>query len=434
MSFINLRILYDPADLKQIGIMVIGIDEANLSGIYSDFSQEAYIINKNGILVSHYDKSLIGAAMADDSLYIKISESGKPMDTISITSNNITELLTFKKIATNNAYFVFPFNYYRGTEVIGSESFKFILGIIVLIAIAMSIVFAFIFSKVLSKSILSLKKTVQAVYEGNLNARYKSEDHDEISYLGHKFNEMLVEINNLFTKQKDQENMNKILEIKLLQSQINPHLLYNTLDSTLGSLEDRNIPQAKELILSLSSFFKITLSGGKDLIPVQKEFELVRNYIGIQNSARGKNIGLCVQMTPPLCNFKIIKLTIQPIVENSILHGFSGFRDDGVITIRVRMEDRVPEVANSKNIRIIIEDNGIGILQEDLAAINAALDVYPPETELTHFGLYNVQRRIKNLFGNEYGIRLESEVGNYSRVVMVIPLIQFDEEEGTKDG
>lgn len=452
-SFINLRILYDPVDLEEIGIMVTGVDEDDLHKIYSGFSDKAYIMHKNGRIISHYDKAVLGTALNNDTIYKKINESYKSIDTLNNKAGSTTQLITFKKLAANNAYFVVPFDYYNGLEVIVSESFNLNIIILILIGIITSIIFALLLSKGLSASVLSLKKTVQEVYEGNLNARFKSENNDEVSYLGNKFNEMLVEINSLFSAQKEQENINRTLELKLMQSQINPHLLYNTLDSALWEMDNKNISQAKDLIISLSSFFKITLSEGNDLIPLQKELELISNYIGIQNSARGKNIIFNVDAPLPLLSFKIIKLTIQPIVENAILHGFSGYRDDGTITIRIATvaADAAASVAvvvadidkkesvqitnkkalaqgNTLNgrkeaIQIIIEDNGIGIPDKELAIIKQTLEVYPPEAEIKHFGLYNVQRRIKNLFGNNYGINLESEVGNYTRVFMCIPVI-----------
>jgi two-component system sensor histidine kinase YesM len=284
-----------------------------------------------------------------------------------------------------------------------------------LIGFFTSIVFALLISKGLSSSVLSLKKTVQAVYQGDLHARFKAVGQDEVSYLGERFNEMLDEINLFFIKQKEQESSNKTLELKLMQSQINPHLLYNTLDSILWALDNKDTSRAKNLIVSLSSFFKITLSGGNDLIPLQKELELVSNYIYIQNLARSKNIKLSIKAPEDLLHSSIIKLSIQPIVENAILHGFPGFRDDGTIAITVHCP--VPG-----SLEIVIEDNGIGIPEQELLKINEILDSYPLDTEIKHFGLYNVQRRIKNLFGNEYGIRLGSEVGHFTRIIMRLPL------------
>lgn len=448
MSFINLRMLYDPGTFEEIGIMVVGIDEEDLRDIYSGFSKEAFIMHKNGRIISHSDSDALGM-MLTNNMYWMILASNKSMDTLQYDTENTKQLVTFKKLAYNNTYFVVPFDYYSGDEILGAKSFNTTILLLIIIGIVSAVFFALLLSKGLSSSLMTLKKTVQAVYKGNLYARYESANKDEVSYLGEAFNEMLDEINKAFEKQKEQEQISKTLELKLLQSQINPHLLYNTLDSALWKIESKDISQAKALIISLSSFFKITLSGGNDLIPIQKELELINNYIDIQNTARGKKIVSNIKTVLLCLDYKIIKLTIQPIVENAIIHGFSGYRDNGTITIAISIDpgkpeidsisgieqitgnespgtsEKVVEIPNEGTMQIVIEDNGIGIPEKELSEIQNILDTYPPETEIRHFGLFNIQRRIKNMFGDEYGIRLESEVGNFTRVIMNIPVIKL---------
>lgn len=413
-SFINFRVLYDPATLEEVGILITGIKEDDLFSIYSGFSEKAFIMHRNGLIISHPDKSKQGTAF-NDMLYTIISGSTKSKDTLNIATPEGMQLVTFKKLAGNDAYFIVPFDYFSGKEVFEAHSFTLNVIILVLIGFATSILFAILLSKGLSSSVLSLKKTVQAVHDGDLSARYISDKNDEVAYLGRRFNEMLEQINSFFKKQKEQEIAKKTLELKLMQSQINPHLLYNTLDSVLWALDNRNLARAKEIIVALSNFFKISLSGGHDLIPIQKELELIRNYINIQKAARNKNITLNINIPDELYGVNIIKLSIQPIVENAVLHGFSGFRDDGLITISMEQSP------DKKSIEIMVEDNGIGIPEQKLALINEILSSEPTKDGIMHFGLYNVQRRLKTNFGDEYGIRFASEMGNFTRVFMTIP-------------
>ena len=425
-SFINFRILYDSATLEETGILLTGINESDLYRLYSNFSGMAFIMHKNGLIISHLEKSQLGY-LFDNELYKKIVGSVKSMDTIEIKTDKGRQLITFRKLAGNDAYFVIPFDYYSGNEVLTTNSFSFNIIALILIGLLTSIIFAVLLSKGLSASVLALKKTVQAVHDGDLSARYISDKNDEVAYLGKRFNDMLEQINNFFIRQKEQENTKKTLELKLLQSQINPHLLYNTLDSTMWALDTGNISRAKEIINSLSNFFKISLSGGNDLIPIKKELELIQNYINIQRSARGKDITLNIKAPKELLDSNIIKLSIQPIVENSILHGFSGFRDDGIISITIQ------HTSDKRGIQIIVEDNGIGIQENKLKLINRMLKSYPQQTEIKHFGLYIVQRRIKNLFGANYGISFESELGNYTRVIITIPSTAQKKEDPSND-
>jgi len=278
-------------------------------------------------------------------------------------------------------------------------------------------VIAMLLSKGLSSSLLTLKKTVEAVHDGDMNARYISESKDEIAYLGERFNDMLDRINSFFQEHKDYESAKSTLEIKLLQSQINPHLLYNTLDSVLWALDRQDIAQGKEIIYSLSNFFRISLSSGNDLIPLMDELVLIENYINVQRAARNKQYALKINVDEKLADLCILKLSIQPVVENAILHGFSGFRDDdsGIITITAKM------APDDKAVTIIVEDNGIGIEEQRLSGINELLKAFPLKDEIKSFGLYNIQRRLNAQYGEDYGLHFESELGSFTRVFIKTP-------------
>ena len=414
ISFINIRTLYNAATMEDVGILVTGINELDLYGYYSDFSNDAYIVHDNGSVISHKNKKLLGSSMNGDPVFNTIASSTASMDTISYKVNNDTQIVTYKKLASNDIVFIVPFDYFS-SNMSDTNQFYISIAILILFGLIASIIFSMFISKGLSSSVLSLKKTVEAVQNGDLNARFSSARFDEVSYLGETFNTMMGQINKYFLDQKESERTKRTLELKLMQSQINPHLLYNTLDSTIWALENKNLAQAKKLIVSLSEFFKITLSGGNSLIPLEKELTLINNYINIQKLARKKNITLVIKCPKELMKLKIIKLTIQPIVENSILHGFSGFREDGQITISVKKD------STNKSISIEITDNGIGMMAEEIKKVNTILKSTSLQNISNHFGLYNIQRRIKNMFGDEYGISIQSEVGSHTTITMKLP-------------
>ena len=183
-NFINIRTLYDASNLEEIGILVCGIDAEDLHTIYSSLSDNAYIIHKNGQIISYSSEFVLENSYRNDAIYQKIVASGKSKDTFSIDNENRKQLFTFQKIATNDAYFVVPFDYFSGNEIVETQSFNITILLLFLIGFFTSIIFALLLSKGLSSSVLSLKKTVQAVYQGDLNARFKSTSHDEVSYLG----------------------------------------------------------------------------------------------------------------------------------------------------------------------------------------------------------------------------------------------------------
>ncbi len=413
-SFIGIRMLYSGGTMEELGIIVVAVDEKELYQLYSGFSPKAMIINLHGELVSGGDKALLGSRLPDTQLLGAVLGSDKATDSFSYMVDGEVRLLSFQRLADNNTFFVIPFEYYSGLQREEYESFVQPVFVVAAVGIVISILCAVLLSRGLSSSLLALKAVVRKVYEGDLSARFHSENSDEIAYLGEKINDMLVHINGLFEIQDQDARTKRNLEMRLMQSQINPHLLYNTLDSVLWAVKNKDTGKAQELIVSLSEFFKLTLSGGNSLIPLESELSMIHYYIEIQRLARGQDIRLKTEIPEELRTHPIIKLTLQPLVENAILHGFSGYRDDGEITVSAKVLEG--------ELVLTVTDNGIGILPEELSALNLALNTYPPAPNQRHFGLYNVNRRLKSSFGFQYGISIESSVSEYTRIIVRFPV------------
>ncbi|NLJ41981.1 MAG: histidine kinase [Clostridiales bacterium] len=412
---INIRGIYDSVTLERIGIIISAIPEEHIYNIYSGFTEDALLLFHDGTLFSGQDKKKLGEKLEDKALQENVLNSAHDIGTISYKDNRETKLVSFHKPFSDYVYLVVPFDYYNGVKNKEIRQYIVFTIFIAFTSMTLGIIFAFLISKGLSHSIENLKGIVQQVNDGDLNARYDSSNSppDEISYLGQSFNEMLNRINSLFKQQEQNIKIQHNLELKLLQSQINPHLLYNTLDSVLWALQTGENNNAESIIVSLSQFFKISLSSGDNLIPLKNEIALIDSYINIQCLAREKNITIRYNICEDLLSYRIIKLSIQPLVENAIIHGFSGYRDDGTIIVSAQVKD--------KKLVLTIEDNGIGIMEDELLRINSFLSTYPPRSNMKHFGLYNINRRIKNIFGDSYNVVLESEMGNYTRVIMTIP-------------
>ena len=222
-------------------------------------------------------------------------------------------------------------------------------------------------------------------------------------------------IEDLFQTQERDAAIKRDLELRLMQSQINPHLLYNTLTSTAWYIRQNDAEKAEQLLLALGSFFKLALSSGNDSVPLADELNMIRHYLQVQNLGRGKDFIFQDCVPDALRSYKIPHLSLQPFVENAVIHGFSNYMDDGCITVSAQAD------ADAETLSITVEDNGLGILPQELDALMNAIHTYPPRGDQTHFGLYNVERRIKNKFGSAYGIRIESEVGQYTRAILLLP-------------
>jgi two-component system, sensor histidine kinase YesM len=284
--------------------------------------------------------------------------------------------------------------------------------------------FVFIFSilavwfiaSAISKPIRALQIMTTSVGEGNLDVRVESSNKDEITALGKSFNRMTEQLKELIEKERrEQENLKKA-EMKALQAQINPHFLYNTLDAIVWMAEANKSKEVIKIVGALSSFFRTTLSKGRDWITVNNEVEHVRSYLTIQKVRYNDILDYRIDVDQAMMDYSILKLTLQPIVENALYHGIKNKRAKGVIMIKGRMQEGGLMV-------FTITDDGIGMTPERLAEVQAELNDEQGEMVVNEsgFGLNNVHKRIKLYYGPEYGLAVESSVNTGTRVTITIP-------------
>jgi two-component system sensor histidine kinase YesM len=231
------------------------------------------------------------------------------------------------------------------------------------------------------------------------------------------FNIMVGKIKDLLdAKIKEHENLKKA-ELRALQAQINPHFLYNTLDAIIWMAETRKIDNVVELVHKLSCFFRITLSEGKDWITVRDEIEHVVSYLAIQKMRYRDILDYRIDVPDSMHDGQVLKLTLQPLVENALYHGIKNKRRGGTIVVRGRQIE-------GDLLQISIEDDGIGMTRERLGEIRALLDADAGDevTGESGYGISNVNQRIKLYYGQAYGLTIESEYMQGTTVSVVIPL------------
>ena len=202
------------------------------------------------------------------------------------------------------------------------------------------------------------------------------------------------------------------VELRVLQSQINPHFLYNTLDTIQWKALEYKAFDVADMINSLSIFFRISLSDGKEFITIDDEIEHVRNYLEIQETRYKDKISYKINLDDSVPQYLVPKMIIQPLVENSIYHGLKLKKQKGNININVFSKDDC----------IIIEviDNGLGMDLEKLATTRKNLY---ESIESEHYGLYNINERLKLTFKDKYSIDIDSEFGKGTRVSLKIPKV-----------
>ncbi|MBE5911777.1 sensor histidine kinase [Pseudobutyrivibrio sp.] len=238
----------------------------------------------------------------------------------------------------------------------------------------------------------------------------------EIQKLSNVFEEMVGKLNYLIQENKKVERRKRHAELELLQAQINPHFLYNTLDTIIWLIEADKKQESISMVSSLSDFFRFCLSRGKDIITLEEEEKHVLSYLAIQKTRYQDRMDYEVNIPKSLYQFAVPKLTLQPLVENSIYHGIKLQREKGHI--------RVQATDIGDKIELSVTDNGAGMTAERLSEMRQAIET----GERIGFGLRTVHERVQLFFGEEYGLTITSADGVGTTITVVIPKQKQDEE------
>ena len=220
-------------------------------------------------------------------------------------------------------------------------------------------------------------------------------------------------------KIKEDERKMRHAELRLLQEQINPHFLYNTLDTIVWLVEGNHSDKAVNVVVSLSDFFRIVLSKGREVITIREEEKHIRSYLEIQQVRYRDILDYEIDIEEKLYPYYIQKLTLQPLVENALYHGIKTKRAKGTIRVIGRLDGDC--------IRLEVSDDGIGMDVDTLARIRNDITKPCKETE-AGFGLANVNERIRMNYGAEYGMKIDSVEGKGTTIVVTIPAHKIDTE------
>ena len=252
------------------------------------------------------------------------------------------------------------------------------------------------------------------ISEGNFAVRTHVKSHDEVAVLAHGFNDMAENIQILVNKVREDEQKMRKADLRLLQEQINPHFLYNTLDTIVRLIECNETEQATEMVVTLSDFFRLVLSHGQEFISIRMEEQHVRSYLQIQETRYHDIMEYHILIDPELYGYQIPKMTLQPIVENALYHGIKCKRSKGQICIRGEKKQDL--------LILTVTDDGVGMEEADLQDLQKEIEKPCKQTD-RGFGLANVNERLHMYFGAEYGVKIASRPGEGTQVTIVIPAV-----------
>ncbi|MDF2926388.1 MAG: histidine kinase [Paenibacillaceae bacterium] len=272
-------------------------------------------------------------------------------------------------------------------------AFRNVMYAVLAICMALAVIIAVLLSNSITRPILKVIRSMSYAKSGNFDMEVEYKPKDEFSHLVNQYNKMIRQIKELFDKLYVSEVKKKEAELKALQAQINPHFLYNTLDSINWIALRHKVPDISRMVTSLSDFFRYSLNKGNAIITVKDELKQVESYLAIQQIRFQERLSYTIRVEPEVYNCYTIKLILQPLVENSLIHGIERRLGHGEIHIDASLEEDW--------VRIMVTDNGIGA---DVDMLNTMLE-HPQEESGKAFGLNNVNQRIRQAFGEKAGLR-----------------------------
>lgn len=281
----------------------------------------------------------------------------------------------------------------------------------------MSLVNSYISSRI-TTPIRKLELSVNEIEKGNLNAKVDAEGSYEIRHLGQSVQNMAKQIQVLMADIVSEHEKKRKQEFDTLQSQINPHFLYNTLDIIVWMIENEKPDQAVKAVTALARFFRISLSRGKSIITVKDELEHVRNYLMIQHMRFKNRFSYTIEAEDEVLELASLKLMLQPLVENAIYHGMEFMDGDGEIFISAWKE--------GEDLYLKVSDNGLGMTEEQVARLFSDMP-HTGSSRGSGIGVKNVNERIRLYFGSEYGLSIESEPDEGTVVTIHLPAVAYSE-------
>lgn len=368
------------------GMIVMNLDDNMLTQLYSNrdasYSQ-IYLTDTEGVILS-------GAGMAEDALLANYQDILQG-DSGSVHKNG--KIINYHKVGRWEYYLVYEIPY--------SYLFRNCADIIEVLLISMLIVMAIALTvsrKLTGKlyePINNIVHKMNDVSKGNLRTRFEGAPIDSDSKkLQEGFNVMMDEIDTLINQIKEEQEQMKRIELNSLQSQIQPHFLYNTLECIHWQAASDGNTEISTMVKALAQYYRICLSQGNDIIPIERELEHIRNYLIIQNMRYGDIIELSIDVPMQYRAVKIPKLTLQPLVENSIYHGIK-VREGQKGNIKIFTEQ------DGKDFYLIVWDNGEGMPKERVDYLNQQISEFDKDIG---YGINNVNKRIELMFGKEYGL------------------------------
>nr|WP_297873018.1 sensor histidine kinase [uncultured Blautia sp.] len=402
---------------SQTGVLLVDMDFSSISRMMKQINEVSngqyyYLCDNNGQIIYHprqiqisdgiCKENSVEAASYKDGVYDEEFEGIRRkviVNTISYTGWKLVGVI--------------PYSLFSHEMI----NIRYFIGMVILLMAMMLIIINRVVTQRISRPILKLNNSVME-YEAGKKPEIYIGGSSEIRHLGYSIQSSYEKSEKLMQEIVWEQNERRKSELDALQSQINPHFLYNALDSITWMIEGERNDEAAFMISQLAKLFRISLSKGHTIISVRDELQHAKSYMNIQRIRYKDAFSVTFDVDPELEEYCAVKLTLQPILENSINYGVDPMDDCGEIFIRVKKENDM--------LILSVEDNGIGMSQEEVSLL--LTDSNRKRKHGSGVGLININNRVQILFGKEYGLLIESEPDEGTRVSIRIPAIPYTEE------
>lgn len=294
--------------------------------------------------------------------------------------------------------------------------------LITIVCVFFAFIIAVFISYAITKPLKTLNALMKRVENNDLDVTFVSNTNDEVSQLGESFNKMIRRIRQMLQTVYDAKLAERDATIYALQSQINPHFLYNTLQSIADIAISYDITEIPEMCANLSAMLRYSINNHKRFVRLYDEIENIRNYYNLQSTKYPGKFSLDVNIDADYYNVRIPRLILQPLIENSFTHGFVNIQDSYTISIVSRVE--------SDNLKIVVSDNGQGISPD---VLNDILESFHSDDAMHHtekyLALNNVNRRLVLTYGSEYALAIESQPAYGTSITVTIPIIGYNKSQ-----
>lgn len=382
-----------------------------------------FIVDRNGEIVYHPQQQLIYGGLKRENIALVVGSTAEYFTADDAEGDKYYSVEAMR----TTGWKVVGVNY-RSELVENRDSIRTTYASWGVAFFAFSIMLSVILSRRISKPIRQLRRSMQAVEQGNFDIRADIRSANEIGELGKDFNIMISEIKNLLHRITVQQEQKRKSELKALQMQINPHFLYNTLDSVIWMAEGGKQQEVIAMSSALARLFRLSISKGREIIDIAAEVEHVRSYLTIQKIRYKDKLDYRIEVPKDIMGFRTVKIILQPLVENAIYHGIKHKAGTGIVVISGRRTEA--------GVELTVRDDGVGMDTERLQRLRAALSGREASERTEEaaspghsgLGVRNVDERIKLYFGPDYGLEYESAEDGGTLVRVRLPAAEGDVE------